>query len=87
MYEESNIYNVLKKMKHIIYGTRAVMSYDKKNKILTIGEFPGPQFTNPHKFKLEYDVGSTYGSLVNLSRIGLTFADEKKKIKTQAILK
>ena len=85
MYEDSNIYNVLKKMKHIIYGTRAVMSYDKKNKVLTIGEFPGPQFTNPHKFKLQYDVGSTYGSLVNLSRIGLTFADERKNKNTSYI--
>ena len=52
-------------MKHIIYGTRAVMSYDKKNKILTIGEFPGPQFTNPHKFKLEY------GDEVVYERIGI----------------
>ena len=34
MYEESNIYNVLKRMKHIIYGTRAVMSYDKKIRYL-----------------------------------------------------
>ena len=49
-----NIYDVLAKMYNVV-PSKKVMSYDKKNKILTIGEFPGPQFTNPHKFKLEYE--------------------------------
>ena len=73
-YPDCNIYQVLQKMSNVLINTEPYMTYDKKRQYLTVGKFPGPEYTNPQVYPLKND--PVYGTLINITAIGVT--DDKK---------
>ena len=77
-YPECNIYKTLQKMSNVLINTEPFMTFDRKRQILTIGKFPGPEYTNPQVYPLKED--PVYGTLINITAIGVT---DSKKVMTR----
>ena len=55
-YPESNIYSVLNKI-HSLFNMKKLLSYDKKKKLLTIGEIPLREYSNPVRLPIYHKEG------------------------------
>ena len=75
-YPDCNIYKILQTMSNVLINTEPFMTFDRKRQILTIGKFPGPEYTNPQVYPLKED--PVYGTLINITAIGVT--DSKKNM-------
>ena len=75
-YPESNIYSVLYKMSSI-FKMRKLLSYDKKRKLLTIGEIPFREYSNPVRIPI-YQKENEVGNFIKLTSLSYMNKNTRK---------
>ena len=87
-YPESNIYSVLYKI-HSLFKMKKLLSYDKKKKLLTIGEIPLREYSNPVILPIYHKEGKIE-TFIKLSSISFMDKNTRKidyeKLNDDAVL-